>query len=102
GVEVAERLVEEAEPGPPHQGAAERHPLALAAGELARAPLEEAVELQADGDLADAVVDLVAGKAGDLEGEGDVAAHVEVRVERVALEDHGHPPIAGGLLVDHL
>ena len=46
GVEVGERLVEQEEHGIAHQRAAHRDALALAAGELRRLALEQAVDLQ--------------------------------------------------------
>jgi hypothetical protein len=100
GIEVGERLVEEAELGPAHQGAAERDALALATGEIPRAAREEAVDLQARGDLPHARVDLGATHAGDLEREGDVAVDVEVRIEGVALEDHRRAALLGRTIVD--
>ena len=45
GVEVGERLVHQEELRRAHDGAAERHPLALAAGERRRAAVEEVAEL---------------------------------------------------------
>ena len=46
GVEVGERLVEEEDPRVAHDGAADRHALALAAGELLRQAVEQVVDLQ--------------------------------------------------------
>ena len=45
GVEGAERLVEQQDGRVEHQGTGERHPLLLAAGELAGPPLAVALEL---------------------------------------------------------
>src|SRR6185437_11805315 len=92
---------EEAEARLADQRSAERHALALAAGQLPRATIEEPLDLEARRDLLDARVDLRPREALDLEGEGDVVPHVEVGVERVALEDHGHLALARGALVDH-
>ena len=46
GVEVGERLVEEEHLRLPHDRAAERHPLALAARQLRGLPLEHALEAE--------------------------------------------------------
>ena len=49
----------------------------------------------------DAPVDLLLGNLAQLEAEGQVVVDRHVRVERVALEDHGHVAVLGGDLVDH-
>ena len=53
GVEVGERLVEQQDAGIDRERAAERHPLALAAGELGHRPLAEPVEAEQRQHLAD-------------------------------------------------
>ena len=55
GVEVGERLVEQEHAGVAHDGAAQRHALALAAGELARLALEEVADAEDLGRLVDAL-----------------------------------------------
>ena len=47
------------------------------------------------------LADLLPGRALRLERKGDVLLHGEVRVERVALEDHGDLAVARRQLVDH-
>ncbi len=100
GVEVGERLVEQEDRGLAHQRARQRHPLALAARELAGLALQERIDpeqLRGPGDLA---VDLVLRGPLGLQGKGDVAADGEVRVEAVALEHHGDAAAARRHLVD--
>ena len=63
GVERAERLVEQQHPRLDRERAGERHALALAAGELGRIALVEAVELDQIEQLGDAAADLVVGRA---------------------------------------
>ena len=50
--------------------------------------------------LADALVDLVLRHLAQAQPEGDVVVHGEVRIERVALEDHRDVAIARGDVVD--
>jgi hypothetical protein len=101
GVEVAERLVEQEEQGIAHQGAAHRDPLALAAGELRRLALEQAVDLQQCGDPRHRLVLLRLGHAAAFHAEGDVAADRHRRIERVGLEHHGDVAVLGRYGVDH-
>ena len=58
GVEVRERLVEEEDRRVAHDGAAHRDALALAAGELARQPLQIALEVKDAGGAPDEFIDL--------------------------------------------
>ena len=100
GVEVGEGLVEQEGDGVADDGAADRDALALAAGELAGAALEEGVDLEHAGGVGDAAGDLGAGQAGVLETEGEVLAHGHVRVEGVGLEDHREAAVGGADLGD--
>jgi hypothetical protein len=61
GVEIGKRLVEEEYSRLAHDGAADRDALALAAGELARPPVEQLLDLQDLGRLCDAPFDLGPG-----------------------------------------
>ena len=93
GVEVGERLVEEEDLRLAHQRPADRHALALAAGELRRPPVEQPLELEHRGDLVGALLDERLRRLGDAQAEGDVLRHRHMRVERVGLEDHGDPAL---------
>jgi hypothetical protein len=75
-VERRERLVEQQDAGALHQRARQRVALALAAGELVRLALAEAVELDQCRHLRDARRDLILGKALLLEPECGVASTV--------------------------
>ena len=86
-VERAERLVEQQHARLDGERARERHALALAAGELRRIAVGEAVELHEREQLVDARADLVLRPLADLEPERDVAAHGEVLERGVVLED---------------
>ena len=101
-VEVRERLVEQERLRLAHDRAADGDALALAAGELARLAVEIVGEVQRRRRLAHLALDDVRLLAGHLEGEGDVAAHAHVRVERVGLEHHGEAALRRADLGDVL
>ncbi len=101
GIEVGERLVEQEDRRLAYDGAAHRDPLALAAGELARQPLEQLLELERLGRLAHAPVDVVLGQLPDLQAVGHVPVHAHVRIERVVLEHHRDVAVLGLEVVDH-
>ena len=84
-VESAERLVEQQHLGTVDQGPGEGDALLLAAGELGRLLARLGVELDEVEHLADLLVDLLA--LATAQPEGDVLVDVEVREQRVVLED---------------
>ena len=88
GVEIRQRLVEEEGLRFADDGAADRHPLALAAGELAGPPVEVGGEVEDLRRGVDLLVDLALRPPGHAEPEADVLAHAHMRVERVGLEHH--------------
>ena len=87
-VERTQRLVEEQHVRPVDQRPGERDALLLAAGQLVRAALLVAAEVDQFERLADPPGGLVLGDALALEPEGDVVADVQVGEQRVVLEDH--------------
>jgi hypothetical protein len=86
-VERAERLVEEQHARRVDQRTGERDALLLAARELPRLALLEALEADPPQDLDDAAAQLIAFDPAPPEPEGDVLEDGQVREERVALED---------------
>ena len=78
GVERRERLVEQQHVGLAGEGASQRHALALAPGDPARALSRQVVDAQPPQHL----VGLVRAS------KGDVVPHRHVREQRVVLEDH--------------
>ena len=78
----------------PDDGAAHRHPLALAAGEVAGLAIEVRLEVEQLRDIAHALGPLLLRHALLLEREPHVLGDVEVRVEGIVLEDHRDVPVA--------
>ena len=74
--------------------------LALAAGELARLPVDVAGQVEDRRSLFDAGLDLGLGDVPQLEAEREVVADGHVRIEGVALEHHRDVPILGRNVVD--
>ena len=87
GVEGAERLVEQQHLRVDGERAGERHPLPLAAGELGRVAVLEAVQADDLEQLVDLARDLGLGALADRQAEGDVVAHRHVLERGVVLED---------------
>ena len=86
GVQRAERLVEQQHRGVEHQRPGQRHPLLLAAGQHAGAPLGVLGHLHQVQRLADLLADLGLGQAAVAQAERHVVEHVQEREQRVALE----------------
>ena len=100
GVASAERLVKEEELWFPHKGAAQSPPAAAARRRVLRVAVEQALHLERCGDSRDAGSPLGRRQPGGLQGEEPVLADGHVRVERIALEDHGDVPSRRGLSGD--
>ena len=81
--------------GPPH-----RHPLALAARELAGLAVEPLLQLRACGPPRAPAGRSRPWAAGQLQREADVLRHRHVRVQRVVLEHHGDVAVLRRQVVD--
>ena len=93
GVEVRQRFVQQQDFRLHHQRARQRHPLLLAAGEFVGIARGEMTKLHHVEDLPDPAFGFVLGDLAHLQAEGDVLLDRHVRPQRVALEDHRHPPL---------
>ena len=88
GVERARHLVEQHRPRPAGEGAGDRDPLLLAAGEQLGALVLAPLEAEAGEQLARLAIGLGPVEALGLgHAEGHVAQHAEVREQVVGLED---------------
>src|SRR5215813_1358595 len=101
GVQVGQRLVEQEHLRLPDQGAGQRDPLALAAGQLPGPAVEQLVNAEPAGCPAHLLRPLLPRYARGREREGDVREHGLVRVQGVALEHHRDLPRPGGQVGDH-
>src|SRR5690606_340788 len=88
GVEVGQWLVEQEHIDVAHQGTANSHTLALAAGEVGRLAVEQRLDLQDFCGAGDATLDLVLLHASDAQAKAEVPLNRHLRVERVGLKHH--------------
>ena len=93
GVQVGERFVHAEHRGSTHNGAGQRHPLTLSAGEGARLAVEIGGQTEGCGRGFGGRRALGLVDTAHLQRELDVRAHRLVRIEGVTLEDHGHVTI---------
>ena len=100
GVEIGQRLVEQEDARVAHDGAAHRDALALAAGQLPRAALEQFADAQDVGRRRDAALDLALCVFAQAQAERHVLRHGHVGVERIVLEDHGDVAVFRRDIVD--
>jgi hypothetical protein len=105
-VEIGQGLVEQEGLGLAHDGAPDGDALALAAGQLPGLAVEIGAEIEDLRRLRHLLVDDLLFLARHFETEGDVVAHTHMRIERVGLEHHREPALAGRRLrhidaVDH-
>ena len=101
GVEVGERLVHQEDEGLADDGPGQGHPLALPARQLPRLAVEQAAQPERLRRLLDLDRALGLVHPALAQRELDVLRHRQVRVEGVALEDHGHVAVLGVDVVDH-
>jgi hypothetical protein len=96
-VEGRQRLVHQHDARLEHDGAGQRDPLPLPAGELVDAPVGQAAELHQVQRLVHPRLGLSRRGAPLLERKGDVVEHVHVREQRVVLEHHADVALVRGM-----
>ena len=101
-IEVGERLVEQEGLWIPHDGAAQRHALALAAREGRGPALHQRRQTEKLRGLLHLGVDLLHRATAHAKAEGHVLPHVHVWIEGIGLEDDRDVAIAWGDVVDNL
>src|SRR6266568_8349693 len=101
GVEVGERFVKEEDGRLAHDGAGQSHTLPLTAGQFARLAVEERADAEEGrGPLDFGLVKLLLYVLS-LQRKCNVFVHREVRIKRIALENHGDAALTWGKIVDH-
>src|SRR5262249_37711234 len=98
GIERAERLIEQEHDRFDGKGPRQRHALALAARELGRIALDQALDLHELEQLMNALGDIGLGRAlaplAHGEAESDIVEHRHVAEERIVLEDKADTALA--------
>jgi SAM-dependent methyltransferase len=99
GIEVRQRFITQEHVRLTHQSAAQGDPLALAAGERHRKPLQAIGQPETRHSGAHTPLDLGTRKTAQFEPESQIVINGKVRVQCRALEHHRHPPIFRGRTV---
>jgi hypothetical protein len=102
GVEIRERLVEEKDFRVPHDGAPDRHALALPAGKGLWPAIKQLFDPQDARGFDHALSDLRLWVFTQLQAECHVVIYAHVRVERVVLKDHRDVTVLRRQIVDAL
>ena len=87
-VERGERLIQQQHPRALHQGAGQGDPLALAAGELVRAPAFQPVELDHGECVSGPLLEIGSANAVHAQAVGDVVEDAEMGEKGIGLEHH--------------
>jgi hypothetical protein len=102
GVQIRQRLIEQEHRRLAHDGAADRHPLPLAAGQGFRRAVQQVRDLQHLGGLLDLLAGLRLGDFRHLQAEAHVLGDGHVRIKRVTLEHHRHAALGRRQVVGDL
>ena len=81
-------------------GATDRHPLTLAAGNLPGLSLQQVRDLQHLRRGVDALIDLRVGQSNVAQAERHILTHRHVRIKRVVLKHHSDASLARRQLID--
>ena len=101
-VEIGKRLVEKEDGGLADDGAGQGDALAFTTGKFARLAVEKRADAEEAGGSFHFFLVLIFGDFLGFEGESDVFVDREMRVERIALKDHGDAAVTRRKIVDDL
>ena len=101
-IQVGQWLVHQEQPWPADDGAAHRHALALATGELVGLAGQHVADAQRGGHVGHPLAARPRVHTRQSERERDVVPHGHVRVQREVLEHHGDAPLAGRQIIGQL
>ena len=100
GIQVGQGFVKQKHFGVAHDGPANRHPLALAAGQSLGLAIHQRLQAENLGGGIHLGGHLGFGSPGKTQGEAHVLAHRHMRVQRVRLEHHGDAALGRVYVVD--
>jgi hypothetical protein len=100
GIQVGEWLVKQEDVRFSHDCTSNRHPLALAAGQLPGFSLEKWFYTEQPGGFFDTPVDVLYRHLGHFEAKGHIIEDGHVGVEGIVLEDHGDIAVLWSYVVD--
>src|SRR5262245_8717999 len=95
GIERSERLVHEKGLGAADDGAPERHPLAVAAGESRHGAVEQVIDPEQPRRFLHALARLLPAYPLAAQGKADVLPHIHMRIERKQLEHESDVALRG-------
>ena len=99
-IQVGQRLVKQEHLGLAHDGAANRHPLALPARQGCGLALQQVLDAQQACGIQHPALDLMLGSFAQAQPESHVVIEIFVRVQGVVLEHHGDVALAWWLIID--
>ena len=102
GIQVTQGLVHQEDTHLPDDGPANGHTLPLAAGQLPGQTVQIIGQPQDLGGLHDPPFNHIIVHTLQRQAKGDVVIDSHLRIQGVALEDHGYLPLPGSQLVDPL
>ena len=96
GIKIRERFVQQQYARLAHERSAERDALSLSTGKLAGLALQQRLEIEHRRGLVYTSVDLRSRCPHHAKRKTHVLRHRHVRIQRVALENHGNVALVGG------
>ena len=101
-IQIGQRFVHQKGPGLAHDGAADGHPLLLPAGQLARAPVQQMLDVQHFGGFVHPPGNLLLRHLAHRQGKRHIVIYTHLRIQGIVLEHHGKVPLTGFGIVAQL